>query len=138
MEVIEGQVQKLKLGIQVFGNGESVATSHVAALEIKRRPVRLEASVPIMVKDGDQLAVAGFQGPDGVLTGYAGPRPRPCAERRWWMVQVSRIGGHEGSLRLAPRHAASLGATPSAARRRPLSTRGTAPSTGSAGPAGMG
>jgi hypothetical protein len=71
MEVIEGRVQKLRLGTEVSGDTESVSTKHVATLQLQNRPIRIEASVPLMVEDGDSFAVAGFQGPDGVLTAYA-------------------------------------------------------------------
>lgn len=71
MEVIEGNVQKLRLGTEVSSNGNLVATRHFASLQLQRRPVRLECAKPIMLEEGDLLAVAGIQGADGVLTGYA-------------------------------------------------------------------
>lgn len=71
MELLQGKVQRLRLGTETVGNGGQIATTHVATLQMAKVPIRLEMPGAIMLSDGDGLVVAGVSGKDGVFTGYA-------------------------------------------------------------------
>lgn len=71
MEVIEGPVRQVRTGTEVSANNGQASTTHLATFMMGRTPVRVEATKLIMIHDGDEVAVAGEQGKDGVFRGLA-------------------------------------------------------------------
>lgn len=71
MEVLEGRAQRLRVATEISGNKDGFYAQHVATLQMGQVPIRLVMPEAIMVTEGDQLAVGGLQGSDGVFVGYA-------------------------------------------------------------------
>lgn len=71
MNVIEGPVQRLRLGTEVSGSHDQVQTTHVATFQLGKTPVRLEMPRAILLAEGDPVRVAGAPGKDGVFAALA-------------------------------------------------------------------